>query len=131
MSGLAMVILAPLFGVMLALPLSSLPVLAMTLLLGTPILSLLGAVGAALTVGLKSGGVLLALLILPLYIPVLILGTGGMDAALQGIPVFGFMLWLGCLAGPARTLVPVVIAPGLRTGVSEWMLRRGWHAAVR
>ncbi|MEJ6655361.1 MAG: heme exporter protein CcmB [Pseudomonas sp.] len=119
MSGLAMVILAPLFGVMLALPLSSLPVLAMTLLLGTPILSLLGAVGAALTVGLKSGGLLLALLILPLYIPVLILGTGAMDAALQGMPVTGFALWLGCLAVLALSLAPIAIAAGLRIGVSE------------
>ncbi|WP_193074828.1 heme exporter protein CcmB [Pseudomonas sp. FME51] len=119
MSGLAMVILAPLFGLMLALPLSSLPVLAMTLLLGTPILSLLGAVGAALTVGLKSGGLLLALLILPLYIPVLILGTGAMDAALQGMPVTGFALWLGCLAVLALSLAPIAIAAGLRIGVSE------------
>jgi len=93
--------------------------LALTLLLGTPILSLLGAVGAALTVGLKSGGVLLALLILPLYIPVLILGTGAMDAALQGMPVTGFALWLGCLAVLALTLAPIAIAAGLRIGVSE------------
>src|SRR5690606_3426201 len=119
MSGLAMVILAPLFGMMLALPGSVLPVLLMTLLLGTPVLSLLGAVGAALTVGLKSGGLLLALLILPLYIPVLILGTGAMDAALQGMPVTGFALWLGCLAVLALTLAPFAIAAGLRIGVSE------------
>ena len=87
MSGLAMVLLAPLFGLMLALPLSSLPVLA--------------------------------LLILPLYIPVLILGTGAMDAALQGMPVTGFALWLGCLAVLALTLAPIAIAAGLRIGVSE------------
>ncbi|MEZ2745428.1 heme exporter protein CcmB [Halopseudomonas bauzanensis] len=118
-SGLAMVLLAPLFGLMLALPLSSLPVLVLTLLLGTPVLSLLGAVGAALTVGLKSGGVLLALLILPLYIPVLILGTGAMDAALQGMPVTGYALWLGCLAMLALSLAPIAIAAGLRIGVSE------------
>ena len=118
-SGLAMVILAPLFGMMLALPTSSLPILVLTLLLGTPVLSLLGAVGAALTVGLKSGGLLLALLILPLYIPVLILATGAMDAALQGIPVTGFALWLGCLAVLALTLAPFAIAAGLRIGVSE------------
>ncbi|EZQ18411.1 heme exporter protein CcmB [Pseudomonas sp. G11-1] len=119
LSGLAMVLLAPLFGLMLALPLSSLPVLVLTLLLGTPVLSLLGAVGAALTVGLKSGGVLLALLILPLYIPVLILGTGAMDAALQGMPVTGYALWLGCLAMLALSLAPIAIAAGLRIGVSE------------
>ena len=118
-SGLAMVLLAPLFGMMLALPTSALPVLVLTLLLGTPVLSLLGAVGAALTVGLKSGGLLLALLILPLYIPVLILATGAMDAVLQGMPVTGFALWLGCLAVLALTLAPFAIAAGLRIGVSE------------
>ncbi len=118
-SGLAMVLLAPLFGVMLALPTASLPVLALTLLLGTPVLSLLGAVGAALTVGLKSGGLLLALLILPLYIPVLILGTGAMDAALQGMPVAGYALWMGCLAVLALSLAPIAIAAGLRIGVGE------------
>ena len=118
-SGLALVILAPLFGLMLALPPQVLPVLCLTLLLGTPVLSLLGAVGAALTVGLKGGGLLLALLIMPLYIPVLILGTGAMDAALQGLPVMGYALWLGCLAVLALSLAPLAIAAGLRIGVSE------------
>ena len=74
-SGLALVLLAPLLGLMLGLPIGTIPVLLVSLLLGTPILSLLGAVGAALTVGLKRGGLLLALLILPLYIPVLILAV--------------------------------------------------------
>jgi len=117
--GLAMVVLAPLFGLMLALPASVLPVLCLSLLLGTPVLSLLGAVGAALTVGLKGGGVLLALLILPLYIPVLILGTGAVDASLQGMPVTGYALWLGCLAVLSLSLAPIAIAAGLRIGVSE------------
>ena len=62
---------------------------------------------------------LLALLILPLYIPVLILGTGAMDAALQGLPVLGYLLWLGCLALLALSLAPLAIAAGLRIGVSE------------
>ena len=78
-SGLALVLLAPLLALMLGLPSHCLPVLLGSLLLGTPVLSLLGAVGAALTVGLKRGGLLLALLILPLYIPVLILGSGALD----------------------------------------------------
>src|SRR5690606_9056382 len=101
------------------LPLSSLPVLVLTMLRGTPILSVLGAVGAALTVGLKSGGVLLALLILPLYIAVLILGTVAMDAALQGMPGTGHARWPGCLAMLALSLAPIGIAAGLRIGVSE------------
>ena len=104
---------------MLSLPGRVLPVLALSLLLGTPVLSLLGAVGAALTVGLKSGGVLLALLILPLYIPVLILGTGAVEAAMQGLPVTGYALWLGCLTVLSLSLAPVAIAAGLRIGVSE------------
>src|SRR3546814_6134790 len=79
---------------MLGLPAACIPVLLVSLLLGTPILSLLGAVGAALTVGLKRGGLLLALLILPLYIPVLILGSGALQASLQGLPAVGHLLWL-------------------------------------
>ncbi|SDU12185.1 heme exporter protein CcmB [Halopseudomonas salegens] len=119
-SGLALVLLAPVFALMLSLPLAVVPVLCLTLLLGTPVLSLLGAVGAALTVGLKGGGgVLLALLILPLYIPVLILGTGAVEAAMQGLPVAGYLLWLGCLAVLALTLAPFAIAAGLRIGVAE------------
>ena len=91
-SGLALVILSPLLALMLGLPVVCLPVLLLSLLLGTPVLSLLGAVGAALTVGLKRGGLLLALLILPLYIPVLILGSGALQAALQGMPATGYLL---------------------------------------
>ena len=120
MGGVLLVLLTPLLGMMLALPWSVIPVLCVTLLLGTAVLSLLGAIGAALTVGLKGGGsMLLALLILPLYIPVLILGTGTMDAALQGLPVQGYLLWMSCLAVLALSLSPLAIAAGLRIGVSE------------
>ncbi|UJJ31120.1 heme exporter protein CcmB [Halopseudomonas maritima] len=120
MCGVLLVLLTPLLGTMLALPWSVIPVLCVTLLLGTAVLSLLGAIGAALTVGLKGGGsMLLALLILPLYIPVLILGTGTMDAALQGLPVQGYLLWMSCLAVLALSLSPLAIAAGLRIGVSE------------
>ena len=120
MCGVLLVLLTPLLGMMLALPWSVIPALCVTLLLGTAVLSLLGAIGAALTVGLKGGGsMLLALLILPLYIPVLILGTGTMDAALQGLPVQGYLLWMSCLAVLALSLSPLAIAAGLRIGVSE------------
>ncbi|MFL9812368.1 heme exporter protein CcmB [Stutzerimonas sp. VN223-3] len=118
-SGLALVLLAPLLGLMLGMPLSALPVLLMSLLLGTPVLSLLGAVGAALTVGLKRGGLLLALLILPLYIPVLILGSGALQAALQGLPAAGHLLWLSSLTALAVTLTPFAIAAGLKISVGE------------
>ena len=118
-SGLALVLLAPLLGLMLGMPISALPVLLMSLLLGTPVLSLLGAVGAALTVGLKRGGLLLALLILPLYIPVLILGSGALQAALQGLPALGYLLWLSSLTALAVTLTPFAIAAGLKISIGE------------
>lgn len=118
-SGLALVLLAPLLALMLGFPGRCLPVLLISLLLGTPVLSLLGAVGAALTVGLKRGGLLLALLILPLYIPVLILGSGALQAALQGLPATGHLLWLASLTALAVTLTPFAIAAGLTISVGE------------
>lgn len=118
-SGLALVVSAPLLGLMLGLPLHCLPALLLSLLLGTPVLSLLGAIGAALTVGLRRGGLLLALLILPLYIPVLILGSGTLQAAMQGLPVAGYLLWLGCLNVLTITLAPLAIAAGLRISIAE------------
>ncbi|WP_134942648.1 heme exporter protein CcmB [Pseudomonas syringae] len=117
--GLALVLLSPLLALMLGLPVQCLPVLMVSLLLGTPVLSLLGALGAALTVGLKRGGLLLALLILPLYIPVLILGSGALQAALQGMPTTGYLLWLGSLAALAITLTPFAIAAGLKISIGE------------
>ncbi|WP_263139363.1 heme exporter protein CcmB [Pseudomonas sp. RIT-PI-AD] len=118
-SGLALVLLAPLLALMLGLPGRCLPVLLLSLLLGTLALSLLGAVGAALTVGLKRGGLLLALLILPLYIPVLILGSGALQAALQGLPSAGHLLWLASLTALVVTLTPFAIAAGLTISVGE------------
>ncbi|EKG31190.1 heme exporter protein CcmB [Pseudomonas avellanae] len=118
-SGLALVLLSPLLALMLGLPAQCLSVLMLSLLLGTPVLSLLGAVGAALTVGLKRGGVLLALLILPLYIPVLILGSAALQAALQDMPATGYLLWLGSLTVLAITLTPFAIAAGLKISVGE------------
>ena len=118
-SGLALVLLSPLLALMLGLPGHCVPVLLLALLLGTPVLSLLGAVGAALTVGLKRGGLLLALLILPLYIPVLILGTGALQASLQGLPAAGQLLWMASLTALAVTLAPFAIAAGLKISIGE------------
>ena len=118
-SGLALVLLSPLLALMLGLPARCVPTLLLSLLLGTPVLSLLGAVGAALTVGLKRGGLLLALLILPLYIPVLILGSGVLQAALQGLPTAGYLLWMASLTALAITLTPFAIAAGLTISVAE------------
>src|SRR5690554_7443101 len=74
---------------------NSIAVLCLTLLIGTPVLSLIGSVGAALTLGLRSAGVLLSLLIIPLYIPVLIFGTGTVAAAAEGAPVAGYLALMG------------------------------------
>ena len=84
-TGLPVTLLAPLLGVQYAMDGEALIVITLALLLGTPILSLLGAIGAALTLGLRSGSSLLALLILPLYVPVLIFGAGAVDAVHAGL----------------------------------------------
>src|SRR3546814_18654395 len=102
---------------MLGLPAACIPVLLVSLLLVTPVLSLLGAVGAALTVGLKRGGLLLALLILPLYIQVLLLGSGALQASLQGLQAVGHLLCLASLTALAVTLNPFDLAAGLKISV--------------
>jgi heme exporter protein B len=117
-TGLPLIVLSPLLGVMLFLPTEQIPVLMLTLLLGTPALSLIGAVGAALIVGLRGGGVLLSLLILPLYIPVLIFGTGVMQAAAATMPYNGQLAMLGAFLLLALVLAPVAAAAALRISVS-------------
>jgi len=99
-------VLAPLLGQQYYLDGESLAVLAAALLIGTPILSLLGAIGAALTLGLKGSGSLLALLILPLYVPVLIFGAGAVDAVRAGLGAAANLSLLG-----AGLLVAIVGAP--------------------
>ncbi|NDP43094.1 MAG: heme exporter protein CcmB [Aromatoleum sp.] len=105
-TGLPVALLAPLLGVQYAMDAESGFVLAAALLVGTPILSLLGAIGAALTLGLRAGGSLLALLILPLYVPVLIFGAGSVDAVRAGLGATANLSLLG-----AGLLVAVVGAP--------------------
>ncbi len=113
-TGLPLILVSPLLGVLLHLPAEAIRVLPLTLLLGTPILSLLGAVGVALTVGLRRGGVLLTLLVLPLYVPVLIFGTAAVAAAAAGLPVSGQLALLGAMLALALTLSPLATAAGLR-----------------
>ena len=105
-TGLPMVAFAPLLGLQYALDGESLAVLTTTLLLGTPILSLLGAIGAALTLGLRGGGSLLALLVLPLYVPVLIFGASAVEAARAGLGASANLSLLG-----AGLLLAIVGAP--------------------
>ena len=109
-----MIVLAPLVAAFLQLPAMALPVLLATLLLGTPVLALVGAIAAALTAGLRAGGPLLALLLLPLYVPVLIFAAGAVDRAAAGIAVAGPLYFLGGLLVLALTLAPITIAAALR-----------------
>jgi heme exporter protein B len=92
-------------------------VLALSLLLGTPILSLVGAIGAALTLGLRGGGVLLSLLVLPLYVPVLIMGAGSVEMAGAGLDPGGQLLLLGALLVFTAAFAPWAIGAALRISV--------------
>ena len=118
LTGLPLALMAPLLGIMLALPAGSYAVLALSLALGTASLSLIGAIGAALTVGLARGGVLLSLLVLPLYIPVLIFGAGAVQAAIFGDGVLAHLAILGALLAAALMLAPWAIAASLRISIN-------------
>ena len=117
-SGLPMLLMAPLLGLLLAMPPAAIAALAYTLALGTPLLSLVGAIGVALTVGLRRGGVLLTLLVMPLYIPVLIFATNAVTAAAAGLPIGGQIYFLAALLVLALSLAPLAIAAALRISVS-------------
>jgi len=117
-SGLPLVILAPIFASMLSLPAEGVLPLMAALLIGTPILTMLGAVGMALTVGLSKSGLLLAVLILPLYIPVLVFGTGVVDSALNSLATSGLLALLGAMLILALCLTPLAIIAALRISVS-------------
>ena len=117
-TGLPLLFLAPLHGVVLALPDRGFIILAATLALGTPILSLVGAIGVALTVGLRRAGGLLSLLVLPLYVPVLIFGANAVDAAAAGLEVRGQLYFMAALLLFALTLAPFAAAAALRISVS-------------
>jgi heme exporter protein B len=116
-SGLPLVLLAPLLALQFDLPTDAIAVLAFGLLLGTPSLSLIGAIGAALTLGLRGGGVLVSLLVLPLYIPVLIFGAGAVGAQASGLGGMEHLqLLAGVLAG-ALALAPWATAAALRVAL--------------
>jgi heme exporter protein B len=117
-TGLPLILLAPFLGILLFLPENAMLTLIATLALGTPVLSLVGAIGVALTVGLRRGGVLLSLLVLPLYIPVLIFAAGAVNNAAMGFPVAGQLYFLGALLSLSLTLAPFAIASALRISLS-------------
>jgi len=113
-ANLPLVLIAPLLGLQFGLPGDALAVLALALALGTPSLSLIGGIGAALTLGLRGGGVLLALLVLPLYAPVLILGSLAVEATTAGLNAQPYLLLLAALSLAALSLAPWAIAAALR-----------------
>lgn len=114
-----LLLLVPLLGLMLHLPSDRISVLTLTLLMGSPVLLLIGAIGAALTVSVRSSGVLLALLMTPFYVPVLIFGTGAVTAASEGIPITGHLAILGAMLVLTIVLAPFAIAAGLRMSVAN------------
>jgi heme exporter protein B len=113
-SGLPLVLVTPLVGMQFDLPVDALGVMTLALLLGTPCLSLIGAIGAALTLGVRGAGGLLALLVLPLYIPVLIFGAGAVSATVSGMPANGQISVLGAFLLIALVLGPWASAAALR-----------------
>lgn len=113
-TGLPLVVISPLLGVLLELNGEAYGALLLAMAAGTPSLSLVGGIGAALTVSIRRGGVLLSLLVLPLYIPVLIFGTGAIDAAATGLGGGAHLLVLAALLAAALPLAPWAIAGALR-----------------
>lgn len=116
-TGALLALVSPVFALMLGLPAQALPTLFASLLLGTAVLSLVGGVGAALTVGLKRGGMLISLLILPLYMPVLIFGSAAVRAAVDGFPAGAHLAILGAMLCLAIALAPLATSAGLRISV--------------
>jgi heme exporter protein B len=113
-SGLPLVMIAPVLGVQFDLDRGTLTVLVLSLLLGTPLLSLIGAIGAALTLGVRGGGVLVSLLTLPLYIPALIFGAGAVEAHMSGLSASGHLSLLAALLMTALALAPWAATAALR-----------------
>jgi heme exporter protein B len=111
---LPLVLIAPLVGVQFDLGRETLSVLFVSLLVGTPVLSLIGSVGAALTLGLRGGGVLISILILPLYIPALIFGAGAVEASILGVSSAPHLYLLGAFAIVSLLFAPWAASAALR-----------------
>lgn len=117
-TGLPLLVVAPLLAVLLDLSPQATGVLLTTLVLGTPVLSLIGGVGVALTVGLRKGGMILSLLVLPLYVPVLIFATSAVETATAGLPIVAHLSLLSALLVLALSLSPIATAAALRISLS-------------
>lgn len=118
LTGLPLLLVAPLIAVLFNLPADTIWVLLLTLALGTPVLSLVGAIGVALTVGLRRGGVILSLLVLPLYVPVLIFGSNAVEVSVSGLPVAAQVSIMSALLALALSLAPPAAATSLRISLS-------------
>ncbi|MGI9918463.1 heme exporter protein CcmB [Vibrio owensii] len=118
LTGLPLILISPLLAILLSLDFNTWLSVVLTLVIGTPTLSFIGAIGVALTVGLQKGGVLLSLLILPLYIPILIFATSAIDAAALGMAYNGQLAILGAMLMGAVTLTPFAISAALRVSVN-------------
>ncbi|MBY7666310.1 heme exporter protein CcmB [Vibrio sp. 1151_11] len=118
LTGLPLILISPLLAVLLSLDFNTWLAVVLTLFIGTPTLSFIGAIGVALTVGLQKGGVLLSLLVLPLYIPILIFATSAIDAASLGMLYNGQLAVLGAMFMGAITLTPFAISAALRVSVN-------------
>ncbi|MFC1664394.1 heme exporter protein CcmB [Pseudomonadota bacterium] len=117
-TGLPLILVAPLLAMLLYLPDQALGTLLLTLIIGTPVLSLVGAIGVALTVGLSRGGILVALLTLPLFVPVLIFGANAVNSAASGLEVVGQIYALCAMLALALTLAPLATAAALRISLN-------------
>jgi heme exporter protein B len=113
-SGVPLVVVSPVLALQYGLPADTIAVLAASLVLGTPVLSLVGAIGAALTLGVRGGGLLVALLVLPLYVPALVFGAGAVDANLAGTGAEAHLSLLGACLVLAAFFAPWAIAAALR-----------------
>lgn len=116
-TGLPMLIAAPVLGVMLSLPFDVIGILILSLTIGTPALSLIGAIGAAITVGVRRGGLLLSILVLPLYVPTLIFGARAVELAFRDLPVTPSLALTGAVTLLSAALAPFAAAAALRINV--------------
>jgi heme exporter protein B len=117
-TGLPLLVVAPLLGLLLDLSADAVWTLIITLALGTPVLSMVGAIGVALTVGLRRGGMILSLLVLPLYVPVLIFAANAVETASAGLPITAHLSLLTALLALACSLSPVATAAALKISLS-------------
>ena len=117
LTGLPLALVAPLIGLQYGLPMDALAILLASLLIGTPVLSLLGAAGAALTLGVRGGGALLGLLVLPLFVPVLVFGAGAVTATLTGIDPSAYLSLLGAFLAVSSLVGPWAACAALRVAL--------------